>query len=56
MEGKRRQGVSVCFQCKDALALYHVFTSRGIQARRPFVGNNMWVVCVEDSGVVRQAD
>ncbi|MFZ0970572.1 MAG: VOC family protein, partial [Candidatus Acidiferrales bacterium] len=38
-EGKVGVGVSVCFQCKDALALYREFTSRGIQAKRPFVGN-----------------
>jgi hypothetical protein len=41
-------GVSVCFQCKDALALYREFTSRGIQAKRPFVGNAMWVTVVKD--------
>jgi predicted enzyme related to lactoylglutathione lyase len=48
VEGKRGQGVSVCFQCKDALAIYRAITSRGVQARRPFVGNNMWVVVVVD--------
>jgi lactoylglutathione lyase len=47
-EGKLGLGVSVCFQCKDALALYHAFTSRGIQARNPFVGNGMWVTIVHD--------
>jgi hypothetical protein len=47
-EGKLGLGVSVCFQCKDALALYHAFTSRGIQARNPFVGNNMWVTNLTD--------
>jgi lactoylglutathione lyase len=42
-------GVNVCFQCKDALALYREFKSRGIQTRnRPFVGNRMWVVPVAD--------
>jgi catechol 2,3-dioxygenase-like lactoylglutathione lyase family enzyme len=47
-DGKRGEGVSVCFQCKDALALYHGFISRGIQARKPFVGNNMWVTILKD--------
>ena len=42
-------GVSVCFQCEDALALYREFKSRGIQTRtRPFVGNRLWVVPVTD--------
>ncbi len=47
-EGKLGLGVSVCFQCKDALAIYHEITSRGIQARRPFVGNGMWVTTMRD--------
>ena len=34
-------GVSSCFICADALALYHEFKARGIAASRPFVGNNM---------------
>jgi lactoylglutathione lyase len=41
-------GVSICFQCKDALELYRQFSSRGIQAREPFVGNNMWVTILSD--------
>ena len=41
-------GVAVCFQCKDALAIYREITSRGIVAKRPFVGNAMWVVSVTD--------
>jgi lactoylglutathione lyase len=47
-EGKVGVGVSVCFQCEDALALYREFTSRGIQVRRPFVGNQMWVANTYD--------
>jgi lactoylglutathione lyase len=47
-EGKLGVGVSVCFQCVDALALYREFRSRGIQAKTPFVGNAMWVTAVED--------
>src|ERR1700750_750876 len=37
------EGVSVCFQCADALKIYREITSRGVQAKRPFVGNAMWV-------------
>ena len=47
-EAKLGVGVSICFQCKDALALYKDFKSRGIEAKRPFVGNGMWVTTVED--------
>lgn len=42
------QGVSISYQCKDALALYREFTSRGIRASEPQVGNNMWVTSVTD--------
>jgi lactoylglutathione lyase len=41
-------GSSTCFQCKDAIALYREFISRGIAAQEPFVGNNMWVTTVQD--------
>ena len=42
-------GISVCFSCEDALALYREFKSRGVQTRqRPFVGNHLWVVPLSD--------
>lgn len=41
-------GVSVSFTCADALAIYHEITAKGIQTTEPFVGNNMWVVCLND--------
>lgn len=41
-------GVSVCFMCKDALALYREFKSRGLDAKRPFVGNGLWVTDIVD--------
>jgi len=47
-ESKVGVGVSICFQCKDALALYKDFKSRGIEAKRPFVGNGMWVTSLID--------
>ena len=46
--GKLGQGVSVCFICEDALAIYREVTSRGIQASKPFVGNAMWVTSLSD--------
>jgi lactoylglutathione lyase len=46
--GKVGEGVSVCFQCQDALEIYRDVTSRGIQTSEPFVGNNMWVVGLKD--------
>ena len=47
-EGKRGEGVSICFQCKDALAIYHAAVARGSQAKNPFVGNHMWVTTMLD--------
>lgn len=47
-EGKLGQGVSICFICEDALAIYREVTARGIQASRPFVGNGMWVTSLSD--------
>jgi catechol 2,3-dioxygenase-like lactoylglutathione lyase family enzyme len=46
--GKVGEGVSICFICEDALALYRAFIARGIQASRPFVGNGMWVTSLAD--------
>jgi catechol 2,3-dioxygenase-like lactoylglutathione lyase family enzyme len=47
-EGKLGQGVSICFLCEDALAIYRDLKSRGVEAKRPFVGNAMWVTSVSD--------
>ena len=41
-------GLSICFQCADALALYHEFSARGVEITEPFVGNHMWVVAFTD--------
>ena len=46
--GKVGEGVSICFQCEDALAIYREVTARGITAGRPFVGNAMWVTTLTD--------
>jgi catechol 2,3-dioxygenase-like lactoylglutathione lyase family enzyme len=47
-DGKRGTGVTICFQCIDALAIYRDAVARGIQAARPFVGNGMWVTSMSD--------
>ena len=47
-EGPLGLGVSVCFMCVDAIAIYHEITARGVAAKRPFVGNGLWVVSVQD--------
>jgi len=41
-------GVTICFTCRDALTLYREFKMKGIEAKRPFVGNRMWVTSVVD--------
>ena len=41
-QGKLGEGVSLWFQCEDAIAIYHEVTSRGIEASEPQVGNAMW--------------
>lgn len=41
-------GVSINFICEDALKIYREFHSRSVDAKRPFVGNGMWVTSVSD--------
>lgn len=45
---KLGQGVSMCFMCNDAVALYKEFLQKGISPQEPFVGNNLWVVQLAD--------
>ena len=47
-DGPLGQGITICFMCVDALAIYHDLISRGINAQRPFVGNGLWVTSVTD--------
>ncbi len=42
------EGISVCFQCKDALAIYHEARARGLNPKTPFVGNGLWVTGFSD--------
>jgi len=41
-------GVGLNFTCRDALAFYRAVRARGISAKRPFVGNKMWVTSLTD--------
>ena len=41
-------GMSLWFQCEDALALYDEFRSRGIETTEPQVGNRMWDTMLSD--------
>ena len=42
------EGVTLCFICDDALALYRDFTARGIACSEPEVGNAMWYTDLTD--------
>jgi len=46
--GKVGLGVGFNFNGADALAVYRALRARGLPARRPFVGNAMWVVSIDD--------
>ena len=41
-------GVSVCFMCDDALTIYKDAIVKGLFPAEPFVGNNLWVVALND--------
>lgn len=47
-EGKVGEGVSINFQCEDALAIYHEAVANGLDVKTPFVGNAMWVTGFTD--------
>lgn len=47
-EGRLGQGVSICFMCADAIAIYKALVERKVDAKRPFVGNSLWVTSVAD--------
>ena len=46
--GEAGKGVSLNFNCEDALAIYSELKSRGIEVSEPFVGNAMWVARLSD--------
>ncbi|QHS54340.1 VOC family protein [Mucilaginibacter sp. 14171R-50] len=41
-------GVTIWFQCNDALEIYTEFTAKGLVVKEPFVGNGMWDVGLDD--------
>ena len=41
-------GMSVCFMCEDAIAVYHEALARGLSPARPYVGNRLWVTSFVD--------
>src|SRR5262245_33071385 len=47
-EGRLGQGVSICWMCVDAIAIYRDAIARGIGAQRPIVENGLWVTSVRD--------
>ena len=47
-EGRLGTGVSINFLCDDAVTLYREVKARGVDAKRPFVGNGVWVTSMAD--------
>jgi len=47
-EGPLGQGVSICFMCTDAIAIYRSAIERGLSASRPFVSNGLWLTSLTD--------
>lgn len=41
-------GMSICFMCDDAVALYDEFTARGLAMSKPHIGNGLWVTEIAD--------
>jgi lactoylglutathione lyase len=46
--GRVGEGVSVCFTCKDALAIHRQAKQNSLSPQEPFVGNGLWVTCFTD--------
>lgn len=46
--GKVGEGVRICVMCDDALALYREARGRGLEPKRPYVGNRLWVTSLTD--------
>lgn len=47
-KGEVGLGVSVCYMCRDALEIYRSAKAKGVEAKRPFVGNRLWVTSFTD--------
>src|SRR5689334_2722911 len=48
LEGPLGAGISINFICEDAIALYHELRGKGLEPKRPFAGNRMWVTQLRD--------
>ena len=48
LKEKTGLGVSICFMCNDAIALYKEFLQNKLSFHEPFVGNNLWVGQLSD--------
>jgi lactoylglutathione lyase len=46
--GKVGIGVSLCFMCEDAIAIYREALAAGLEASEPQVGNAMWTTSLVD--------
>jgi len=46
--GPLGHGVTICFMCADAIAIYHDALKQGLSPSRPFVGNSLWVTSFAD--------
>ena len=46
--GTLGNGMSICFMCEDAIAVYHQAVARGLSPARPYVGNRLWVTSLVD--------
>jgi hypothetical protein len=42
-KGSVGEGVTICFQCNDAIAIYRQMLERKFKGSNPFVGNGFWV-------------
>jgi catechol 2,3-dioxygenase-like lactoylglutathione lyase family enzyme len=47
-DGPLGLGLSICFMCADAIAIYHEAIARGLAPARPCVGNRLWVTSFTD--------
>jgi catechol 2,3-dioxygenase-like lactoylglutathione lyase family enzyme len=47
-KGTVGEGVSICFMCNDAIAIYRQMLERGFKVSKPFVGNGLWVTSLSD--------
>jgi lactoylglutathione lyase len=54
-KGKLGEGISICFMCKDAIAIYKHAKERGLAGKTPFVGNRLWVTELTDPDGYRLA-